>query len=177
MSDEIEQHLEPAEAELRDAALEKIEELRLQAEQIVGEYWAFVEESNTALKRDKKIGERLKEKAISFGPRLEKMPSGKYTKYVPNWVHYPYNERRAKSQKSARLGERVKLGPNKEYNLRTLLRYATGRDDAKILDTERELMVIRERLEMFHEIIVLIDRKTRRINRIANKYQEVRQND
>jgi hypothetical protein len=51
MSDEIKQHLEPAEAELRDAALEKIEELRLQAEQIVGEYLAFVEESNAALKR------------------------------------------------------------------------------------------------------------------------------
>ena len=177
MSDEIKQHLEPAEAELRDAALEKIEELRLQAEQIVGEYWAFVEESNAALKKDKKTGERLKEKAISFGPRLEKMPSGKYTKYVPNWVYYPYNERRTKSQKSARLGERVKLGPNKEYNLGTLLRYASGRDDTKILNTEKELMVIRERLEMFHEIIVLIDRKTNRINRIANKYEEVRQND
>jgi hypothetical protein len=56
------------------------------------------------------------------------------------------------------------------------LRYASGRDDKKILDTENELMVIRERLEMFHEIIVLIDRKVRRINRIANKYEEVRQN-
>ena len=84
MSVEIEQHLETSEADFRDAVLEKIEEFKLQTEQIVCEYWAFVEESNAALKRDKKIGERLKEKAISFGPRLEKMPSGKYTKYVPN---------------------------------------------------------------------------------------------
>ena len=152
------------------AITEKIESLKSQAEAIVGDYWAYVEESNEALRLEKKIGNRIKEKPICFGPRVENRSSGRYTKYVPNWVHYPYNPKRFTSKKVAQMGERVKPSTNKEYKLSTLLRYSTGTDDTKIVSTELKLMAIREELEMYHEMLVSIDRRARRIERITKKY-------
>jgi hypothetical protein len=152
------------------AIKEKIESLKNQAESIVGDYWAYAEESNDVLRIEKKRGNRVKEKPICFGPRVEKRISGRYTKYVPNWVHYPYNPKRFTSKKVARMGERVSPSTNKEYKLSTLLRYSTGSDDVKIVSTESKLMVIREMLEMYHEMLVSIDRKLKRIERISTKY-------
>jgi hypothetical protein len=118
------------------AIREKIESLKSQAEAIVGDYWAFAEESNEALRLEKKIGNRIKEKPICFG----------------------------------QMGERVKPSTNKEYKLSTLLRYSTGTDDTKIVSTELKLMSIREELEMYHEMLVSLDRRARRIERITKKY-------
>jgi len=164
--------IEPVERDeaVTTAIIEKIEGLKHEAESIVGDYWAYVEESNEALRLEKKRGNRVKEKPICFGPRVERRSSGKYTKYVPNWVHYPYNAKRFTSKKVAQMGERIKPSTNKEYKLSTLLRYATGTDDSKIVTTEKKLMVIREQLEMYHEMLVSMDRRIKRITRITNKY-------
>jgi hypothetical protein len=170
-------NLSGADKEIIEFAKKRIEMLCNEAKQIIGDYWVYVQESNDTLKADKKVGERVKDKMISFGPRLEKMSSGKYTKYNPNWVHYPYSAKRAKSKKAAQYGERIKTTANGEYKLSTLLRYSVGRDSTKIVDTEKRLMVIREKLEMFHIVIVSSDRRDKRISRITGVYNEVTSND
>ena len=50
-----------------------------------------------------------------------------------------------------------------------------NRDDSRLMVVDRKTGEFEHK--MFHEIIVLIDRKTKRINRIENKYEEVRKND
>ncbi len=164
-------YVDSADADVVSAITAKIDSLRSQAEAIVADYWVFVEESNEALRLEKKRGNRVKEKPVCFGPRVERRKSGQHTKYVPNWVHYPYNPKRFTSQKVARMGERISPSTNKEYRLATLLKYSTGTDDKKIVSTEKKLMHIRELLEMYHEMLVSMDRKEKRINRIADKYE------
>jgi hypothetical protein len=149
----------------------KIESLKNQAEALVADYWVYVEESNEALRAEKKRGNRVKEKAINFGPRVEYRKSGQHTKYVPNWVHYPYNPKRFKSEKVARMGVRVSPTSNKEYRMATLLKYSTGADDSKIVSTEKKMMVLREQLEMYHEMLVSMDRREKRVKRITEKYE------
>lgn len=163
-------HIEKQTA-IQDMILGVIHSLKKEAENIVADYWDFVQQNNEGLRSDKKIGLRSKEKPICFGPRVEMRKTGGYIKYVPNWVHYPYDERRFTSKKVAKQGKRIKMSANKEYQLSTLLRYSTGSDDTRIVQTETQLMAIREKLEMYHQALVSFDRRNTRIKRIHAKYQ------
>lgn len=149
-----------------------IEHYKREAEMIVAAYWQWVEESNKQLRASKAIGENLKKRTAYMGPRVEYRPSGKYTKLVPNWVSYPYSEKRMNSPKNFKNGERIKLGVNKEYVLSKLLKTSVGWDGKKIIETEKLLMPIREQLEALHEAKVSLERRDTRIQRIANKYEE-----
>jgi len=152
----------------------KIESLKKEAEQIVGSYWAYVEESNEVLFAEKKRGERIKEKPINVGPRLERSPSGQYTKFKPVWTQYVLKRRKTgKPLPSDKYGERIHPKANKEYSLSTLVRRGVGRDASKIIEAEKKLMVIRESLEVHHEMIVALNRRIKRVNRINNVYNEV----
>lgn len=162
---------------IREIIEKRKQSLIREAEQIVGAYWSWVEESNEGLRQDKKVGERLDERLINVGPRLEKRPSGKYTKYIPNWVYYPYNPRRSSSPKAARLGVRIKPTSNNEFKLSTLLKYTSVADREKIVATEKQILPIREQLEMYHKIIVDIDRREKRLTRITEANREELNND
>ena len=84
---------------------------------------------------------------------------------------------RTRSTKSAKYGERIKMNANKEYTLSGLLKYSTVSDRGKIIKTETKLMAIREQLEMYHEMIVSMDRRAKRIERILNKHEEAQNNE
>jgi len=163
--------------ELRKLLVTRIEKLKCDAESLVAKYWVWVQENNNGLKADQQNGLRLRERQVNFGPRLESRPSGKYVKHVPTWTLYRYSGMRTRSTKSAKYGERIKMNANKEYTLSGLLKYSTVSDRGKIIKTETKLMAIREQLEMYHEMIVSMDSRAKRIERILNKHEEAQNNE
>ena len=163
--------------ELRQFLAARIEKLKSDAESLVAQYWVWVQENNSGLKADQQNGLRLRERQVNFGPRLESRLSGRYVKHVPTWTLYRYSGMRTRSAKSAKYGERIKMNVNKEYTLSSLLKYSTVSDRRKIIETETKLMAIREQLEMYHEMIVSMDRRAKRIERILNKHKEAQNNE
>ena len=73
--------LTESDREVTALASKKIAELCDESNQIIGDYWALTKASNNALAADKKVGLRPQERMIYFGPRLEKINSGKYIIY------------------------------------------------------------------------------------------------
>ncbi|MCP3896006.1 MAG: hypothetical protein GY706_15460 [Bacteroides sp.] len=49
---------------------------------------------------------------------------------------------------------------------------SAGWDAPKIIETEKKLMPIRERIEALHKARITVNKVPKRINRIANKYEE-----
>jgi hypothetical protein len=162
-----------------------------QAEEIIAEYWMWVDESNKALKQAKSqahssgdsLGVKVK-KAAYTGPRIEKMQSGsgsnKRIKPRIIWCFYPYSDMRLKSGspkgnkavKFSQMGQRIKMTSNKEYSQSSLIRRCVGWDASKMLKTEMKLMPIRERLEALNKALVELTKVGKRIKRITNLYME-----
>ncbi len=157
-----------------------IDELVSFADSIVSKYWLWVQTTNKAIKAAGLRGESLdgkplkdkRQKLISFGPRVERRPSGQFTKYIPNWVHYPYDPRRSKGLKFACRGTRINPDKNNEYPIERLLRYSVGVDAHKIIETEKELALLREMIQALHENKVTLVRRIKRIKRILAKNHE-----
>jgi hypothetical protein len=162
-----------------------------QAEEIIAEYWVWVDKSNKALRAAKSqahsVGDTVgisSKKMAYTGPRIEKMQSGtgasKQIKPRIIWCFYPFNNIRRKSGapkkntsvKFSQMGERIKMTSNKEYSHSSLVRRSVGWDAAKIITTEKKLMPIRERLEALSNARVVLSKVDKRINRINQRYAE-----
>lgn len=167
-----------------DASIEKCVE---EADQIIGDYWIWVQKGNQAISearaQAKKNGQDQNEpKGYAYtGPRIEIVQSGtgqqKKPKHTIIWSYYKREGIRTKSGESnnvrfSQMGKRIKMTANKEYNFSTLIKFSVGWDAKRMLETEKRLMPIREKLESLHKAKVELRKLNRRVNRILNKHTE-----
>ncbi|MBE1299711.1 MAG: hypothetical protein GJ680_07375 [Alteromonadaceae bacterium] len=124
------------------------------------------------------LEKRLREsRRTNIGPRLEKIRTtngdgSTDEKYRPIWQAYPYSPKRTNSIAGKTIGVRIKMTNNHEYRLSTLGTASASWDYPKIIETEKLLMPIREKLSALHKAKVELRKCKRRVVRITKKYQQ-----
>lgn len=175
--------------EVNNALDAEIDKLTNQAENIINDYWFWTDEANQSLRaakaQAKKNGDKEgvdKKRFANIGPRIEKSKTTSIvgTGFKPRivWSVYPNTTVRRKpgttdkGTKFSQFSTRIKMSNNSEYRLSTLVKYSVGWNTQKVIETEKKLMPIREQIEALHKARVTISKVPKRINRIANKYEE-----
>lgn len=179
----------PQESDINRAIDKQIISLTQRANNIITEYWVWTDDANQSLRAAKKQAAKsgdsddIKRKRYSnIGPRIEKSKttSGGGTDFKPRivWSVYPNTPVRRmpgstdKGTKFSQFSTRIKMTNNSEYRLSTLAKYSVGWNTQKIIETEKKLMPIREKIEALHKARVAINKVPKRINRIAKKYED-----